>query len=77
MLSLACWVAAEPLYWSDSRVRTAAMFSPAIWPWLALAMKWTLAAYHSRVIRTMKLASKLTNLNLRMNAGPAQKARFL
>jgi hypothetical protein len=48
-------------------VRTAPMFSPAIWPWLALAMKRSRdsgrsAAYHSRVIRTMELASKIDQL---------------
>jgi uncharacterized membrane protein YhaH (DUF805 family) len=39
ILSFACWLPAIPLYWSNVTVRIAAVFLPAIWPWLALSIK--------------------------------------
>jgi uncharacterized membrane protein YhaH (DUF805 family) len=39
ILTFACWLPAVPLYWSDVTVPIAAVFLPAIWPWLALNIK--------------------------------------
>lgn len=39
ILSFVCWLPAVPLYWSDVTIRIAAVFLPAMWPWLALAIK--------------------------------------
>jgi uncharacterized membrane protein YhaH (DUF805 family) len=39
ILSFACWLPAVLLCWSDTTVRIAVVFLPALWPWLALAIK--------------------------------------
>jgi uncharacterized membrane protein YhaH (DUF805 family) len=39
ILSFACWLPAVPFYWSNVAVPIAAVFLPAIWPWLALNIK--------------------------------------
>lgn len=39
ILSFACWLPAVPFYWSNVGVAIAAVFLPAIWPWLAVNIK--------------------------------------
>jgi uncharacterized membrane protein YhaH (DUF805 family) len=39
ILSFACWLPAVPFYWSNVAVPIAAVFLPAIWPWLVLNIK--------------------------------------